>query len=139
MTTSRTAFVVAEDAGLAAEVGRLLRGRGYAVESAADGADAEARLARGLPDLLVVQRLLPGRSGLSLAERAKELGGGRVRVVMLAAGLSPAHRDYALAAGVDAIVPTPLDPADLLAAADRPPARPTPLVRIGRPTASAAL
>lgn len=131
MGATRTVLVVTDDPALD-DVRRALAAGGYEVAAARDGLAAERALAAGPPDVLVARMLLPGRSGFALAERAKALSGGRTRVVMLAAEVPAAHRDYAYAAGVDVLLPDP-PPAALLLDAVAPPA-----ARIGRPAARLA-
>lgn len=130
MGAARTVLVVTDDPALGDGARRELAAGGYEVWVARDGLAAERVLAAGPPDVLVVRMLLPGRSGFALAERAKDLSGGRTRVVMLAAAPSAAHRDYAFAAGVDVLLPDP-PPADALLAAVAGPS-----ARIGRPAAA---
>jgi two-component system response regulator PrrA len=102
---------------------RALLAAGCQVRAAPDGLAAEAALADHPPDILVVEMLLPGRSGFALAGRAKDLSGGRTGVVMLAADPPAAHRDYAYAAGVDLIVPPAALPEAVARLAGRPAAR----------------
>jgi DNA-binding response OmpR family regulator len=81
--------------------------RGYEVLVATDLAAADDLLTRTLPDLLVTDMLLPGPSGFQVVRTVSERSDGRVPVVMVSAVASPAHRDYAYAAGVDAFLARP--------------------------------
>lgn len=49
----------------------LLEASGYDVETAADGLDGLAKLARGTPDAAIVDIDLPGLDGYELARRAR--------------------------------------------------------------------
>ena len=118
MGVVRSVLLVTDDPGLAARLRPALLAAGYTVRTAPDGLAAEAELADRPPDVLVAPMLLPGRSGFALAGRAKDLSAGRTRVVMVAADLPAAHRDYAYAAGVDALLARPTA-ADLVAAVAR--------------------
>jgi two-component system phosphate regulon response regulator PhoB len=110
-------------------VSSLLRRRGYAVDHARSGCAAEARLRETLPDLLIVEFLLPGASGARLAELAKARSDGRLPVVMLSALSAGVHRDYALAAGADVVLPKPFRASALLAATWRLCPAPRPVAR----------
>ena len=45
---------------------------GYHVETIADGEQAEARLKEAVPDLLVLDWMLPGLSGIELCRRLRQ-------------------------------------------------------------------
>jgi chemosensory pili system protein ChpA (sensor histidine kinase/response regulator) len=87
-------------------------------------------MARGLPDVVVVEMLLPGQSGFQVAVLAKAWSDGRVPVVMLADLAGGAHRDYALALGIDLFLARPHSPGEVVAAVEAlcplaaPPRRP---------------
>lgn len=61
-----------------------LRGRGYEVYSAHDGADGLALLARIRPDVALVDLGLPGIDGFTLARRYREIEGVDHRTLLLA-------------------------------------------------------
>lgn len=136
MGVARTVLLVTDDEDLGGDLRRVLAGAGYEVRVVADGLSAEAELAARLPDLVVVEMLLPGRSGFALAGRAKDLSGGAARVVMLAADPPAAQRDFAYAAGADVVLAKPPYADALLDALAHP--RPRPTARIG-PAAPARL
>jgi two-component system phosphate regulon response regulator PhoB len=123
---SPSVLLVEPDPTVRDAVTALLRRRGYAVEYARTGGEAEARLRDSLPDLLVAELLLPGGSGARLVELAKARSDDRLPVVMVSALSAEIHRDYALALGVDVFLPKPFRASALLAAAWRlcPVARP---------------
>ena len=136
MGSARTVLVVEGEADLREAMANVLDRRGYKVLTAGDAAAAEDLLARGLPHLLVTAMLLPGRSGFQVARLVVERSDGRVPVVMVSANTSPAHRDYALASGVDVFLARPVSPAELAAAAEElcplPAPRPTPRPAVAR-------
>jgi two-component system OmpR family response regulator len=109
----RTVLVADTDPDLVGAVDSALRGRGYRVVVAADGGRAAEVLTAHLPDAVVAGVLLPGASGFQLARAAKERSDGRVPVVLLSPLASAAHRDYALALGVDEFLTGPVDPAEV--------------------------
>jgi two-component system KDP operon response regulator KdpE len=107
--------LVAEDDPQVREVGcQTLERHGYQLLVAADGAAALEVLADHSPDLAVLDMMLPGPSGFQVAQALREQSGGRVFVVMMSGNASPAHRDYAFAAGVDRFLAKPFSMSKLL-------------------------
>lgn len=119
MATQRTVLLVEDEPDLREAMAELLRDTGYEVIVCADGVEAEAALLDELPDLVVIEMLLAGRSGFQVAQLVNERSDGRVPVVMTSWIGSPAHRDYALAAGAAAFLRKPFALADLAALAVR--------------------
>jgi PAS domain S-box-containing protein len=62
----RAILVVEDDASTREMIEELLTARGYAVVIAADGAQARARVAHVLPELVILDLMLPKMSGLEL-------------------------------------------------------------------------
>lgn len=65
-------LAVDDDAFFLALYHDLLTPDGYAVETAASGAEALERLARGVPDLVLLDLLMPGIDGLEALRRIRE-------------------------------------------------------------------
>jgi two-component system phosphate regulon response regulator PhoB len=114
-----TVLVVEPDPAVSRAVATLLRRRGYAVEHARTAAEAEARLRESLPELLVVEFLLPAGSGARVAELAKALSDDRLPVVVTSALTAGVHHDFARAAGADEVLAKPFRASALLAAVGR--------------------
>src|SRR3712207_9437788 len=76
LTTADTAhlLVVDDDARLRALLQRFLSEQGFRVSVAADAAAARAALASVSFDLLVLDVMMPGESGLELAEALRREG-----------------------------------------------------------------
>jgi len=89
---------------------------GYAVQAAPDAESAQAQLKHSLPDLLLLDWMLPGQSGLSLAKqlradaRTKELP-----IIMVTARTDEADKIAGLEAWVDDYVTKPFSPRELKA------------------------
>ncbi len=129
MSARPTVLLADPDPAVSSAVTAFLRRGGYAVEHARSGAEAESRLHESLPDMLIAEFLLPGGSGTRLAELAKVRSDGRLPVVLLSALTAPIHRDYALAAGADVVLPKPFRASALLAAVWRLCPAPRPVAR----------
>ena len=137
LDTPRTVLLAEDEADLRDVLATALRQHGYQVIALDAGDTAIGWAADHLPDLAVVDMMLPGQSGFRVAEVIKELSAGRVPVIMISGNTSAAHRDYAFASGVDAFLPKPFDPDRLTRAADSlcPPTAPRVVFRPGRAAA----
>ncbi|MFW6164109.1 MAG: response regulator [Planctomycetota bacterium] len=103
---SRTILVCDPDAGSQALLFRVLAEAGYAVASAADGAEAAARIESDPPDLVLVRADLPGRGGSELCSYAKERPEPLPVVVMT--------REAEPLAEADATLRMPIEPSRVL-------------------------
>jgi CheY-like chemotaxis protein len=109
-----TVLYVDDDRNLCQIVGRALRGEGYEVRTAFDGAEAIASLREDPPDLVLLDLLLPRRDGFEVLEEIRSMPPpvGRLPVVLLS-GCSPtptyAKRARALGASELLVKPVPLE------------------------------
>ncbi|HAP44048.1 MAG: hypothetical protein A2087_01540 [Spirochaetes bacterium GWD1_61_31] len=110
----RRLLLVEDEPGLVLTLGDLLRAEGYEVEAAGDAAAAERRLAAAGFDLMLLDVMLPGRSGLDLLRdlRAKAC---RLPILMLTAKATPPERVVGLKLGADDYLAKPFDSLELLA------------------------
>lgn len=109
-------LMIEDDLRLAAMVATYLRGAGFAVEQAPDGAAGLAALAaRDGPgvDLVLLDLMLPDADGLELCRRIR--AGSDVPIVMVTARGDTADRIVGLELGADDYLPKPFEPRELLA------------------------
>jgi len=106
-------LIVEDDNMLAKVIGDNLRFAGYEVSAAADGHDAVARLRTFQPDLVLLDLMLPDRSGFDLCGVLRQ--GGRTPVVILSARAQKADKLRGLKLGADDYLPKPFDLDELLA------------------------
>ena len=105
-------LVVDDDQKIRGLLGRFLSSNGFRVTEAADAAAARAFM-RGLAfDLVLLDVMMPGESGLSLARDLKLTR--PVPICMLTALAEAQDRISGLEAGVDDYVSKPFDPRELL-------------------------
>jgi two-component system OmpR family response regulator len=91
-----------------------LEGNGYALVEAKDGDDALEQARRVRPDLILLDMMMPGRSGLEvLAELRRDPDLRGIPVVMLTARAQSADREAAEEAGVDRFLSKPFSPLEL--------------------------
>lgn len=117
MNDSRQSILMVEDDEHIAYILRfLLERNGFAVEQAADGRQALARLAQPPPDLVLMDIMLPYHDGLEILERLRAEPGWRtVPVLMLTAKAREADIVQALDLGANDYVTKPFQPEEVLA------------------------
>ena len=113
METARI-LVVDDDEQIAAAVRRALRYEGYSVSVAHDGPGALEAARSRLPDLVVLDVMLPGLDGVEVCRRLRA-SGDDVAVVMLTARTEVPDRVEGLDAGADDYLTKPFAYEELLA------------------------
>ena len=110
-------ILVVEDEPAIQELLRVnLEDAGFAVRAVADAEAALGEIKRALPDLLLLDWMLPGQSGLALARGLR--GEARTRelpIIMVTARADEADRVAGLEAWVDDYVTKPFSPRELKA------------------------
>jgi len=106
-------LVVDDDSHIAASLRRALIYEGYAVEVAPDGAMALNRARERMPDLVVLDVMLPGMSGVEVCQRLR--AAGDVPILMLTAKDGTADRVVGLDSGADDYLVKPFAYEELMA------------------------
>jgi len=106
-------LVVDDDAGLRTLLTKYLSKEGFDVTAVPDGAAMDAWLARESTDLVILDLMLPGEDGLSLARRLRARS--PVPIIMLSARGEDVDRIVGLEVGADDYLPKPFNPRELLA------------------------
>lgn len=107
-------LVVDDDPALRQLLAEYLNRQGYDTLLAADATDLAARIARYSPDLVILDRMLPGGDG-ALACRQLRDQGEDIPIILLTARDETADRIHGLEAGADDYLGKPFDPRELLA------------------------
>jgi two-component system phosphate regulon response regulator OmpR len=105
-------LVVDDDARLRALLQRFLTEQGFRISTAENAAAARAALADMAFDLLVLDVMMPGETGLELTA-ALRAEGQEVPILMLTANGAPDDRIAGLEQGVDDYLAKPFDPREL--------------------------
>lgn len=105
-------LVVDDDTRLRGLLRKFLMDNGFRVSVAADAKDARHHLTSLEFDLIVLDRMMPGEDGLTLAHALKS--DHRMPILMLTAMAEVEHRIDGLEAGVDDYLPKPFEPRELL-------------------------
>ncbi len=117
MAEGRAQILVVEDEAAQREViAHNLRKEGYDVRTAADGDEAELELAEEVPDLVLLDWMMPGPSGLEIARRIRNrTDTKRIPIIMLTARAEEEDVIRGLDGGVDDYVTKPYSIFELLA------------------------
>jgi len=105
-------LVVDDDRRLRALLQRYLLENGFRVTAASDAAEARSHLANLDFDLIVLDVMMPGESGLDLTESIRKESD--VPVLLLTARGTPEDRIAGLERGADDYLPKPFEPRELV-------------------------
>ncbi len=109
-------LVVEDESAIAELVAINLRHAGHEVTLAANAAQAHAEVSRALPDLVLLDWMLPGESGLSLARRWRADARTReLPVILLTARAEEVDKVAGLDAGADDYLAKPFSTGELMA------------------------
>ena len=109
-------LIVEDESDLSLLLGYNLEAEGYAVENVERGDEAELRLAENTPDLVILDWMLPGVSGLEICRRLRARESTRtLPVIMVTARGEEAERVRGLSVGADDYVVKPFSVPELLA------------------------
>ena len=109
-------LVVEDEIDVALLLSYNLEAEGYVVESVARGDEAELRLAENAPDLLILDWMLPGVSGIEICRRLRAREATRrLPIIMVSARREESERVRGLAVGADDYVVKPFSVIELMA------------------------
>ena len=109
-------LIVEDEAAIQELIAVNLEGAGHRVARAADAAQTLARIRESLPDLVLLDWMLPGQSGVAIARQLR--GSERTRaipIIMLTAKSAEQDKVLGLEAGADDYITKPFSPRELLA------------------------
>jgi DNA-binding response OmpR family regulator len=109
----RTILVVDDDEKLNRLLKRFLRDFGYDIYSAVDAADGLKKVRTVMPDLIILDVMLPGMSGFDVCKRIRE--SSAVPIIMLTARGDVMDKVVGLELGADDYLPKPFEPRELVA------------------------
>ncbi len=123
----KSILIVDDDADVVTAITMALQDQGAKVFAAIDGAQAVELAEREQPDLVVLDMMLPKRSGFLVLERikARKPKGSKPRVIMITGNLGSRHKTYAETLGVDDYINKPFRMDRLLASIEKIFAPPT--------------
>lgn len=109
-------LIVEDEAAIREMIGFAMRRSGYELTEAANGQQAQLRVAEKVPDVILMDWMLPDVSGVELVRRLKREELTRdVPIIMLTARGGEDDKVYGLDSGADDYVTKPFSPKELLA------------------------
>lgn len=106
-------LVVDDDLELCKLLRQYLEKQGFAVDTVEDGKTMDLYLDNASPDLIILDLMLPGEDGLSIAKRLNS--NGQIPLIMLSACGEEVDRIIGLEVGADDYLAKPFSPRELLA------------------------
>ncbi len=106
----KSILVVDDDPDMVTAILALLESTGAELTTACDGDAALEAAEAQEPDLIVLDAMLPKRSGFLVVERLKSLGkkrGGKPQIIMITGKGGKRHQDWAESLGVDGYINKP--------------------------------
>ena len=107
------ALIVDDDKEICALLCSYLADFGIEARGVHDGAAMRRALAEQVPDVIILDLMLPGEDGLTLCRQLR--ANGNIPIIMLTARGEPADRVVGLELGADDYVVKPFDPRELVA------------------------
>ena len=108
---SKRILLVDDDAEIVESLRLALEANGYTVLIARDGNQGLALSERENPDLVILDMMMPKRSGFLVLEKMRRTRETPLRVIMITANEGSRHKAYAEMLGVDDYIrkPFPMD------------------------------
>lgn len=125
-------LIVEDEAGLVTALRDRLRKEGYVVSVAKDGTSGLELATRERFDLIILDLMLPGQSGLTVCQKLRQLG-SNTPILMLTARRQTMDKVIGLRTGADDYLTKPFQMAELLARIDAL------LRRVGQETGTTAV
>lgn len=116
---TKRVLLVDDDAEIVESMRTVLESRGYDILVARDGNQGLAMAESEDPDLVVLDMMMPKRSGFLVLEKLRRTRPVPVRVIMITANEGSRHKAYAEMLGVDDYIRKPFAMDRLLESVDR--------------------
>lgn len=114
--TAKNILIVEDEAAIREMVGFALRRAGYELVEAANGQEAQLKIGERLPDVVLMDWMLPDISGIELVRQLKRDELTRdIPVIVLTARSEEDDKIYGLDSGADDYVTKPFSPKELVA------------------------
>jgi DNA-binding response OmpR family regulator len=115
----KTILLVDDDTDIVETMRTVLEGRGYRVIVARDGNAGLSLAERDSPDLIVLDMMMPKKSGFLVLEKLKSRPGGLIPTVMITGNEGSRHRAYAEFLGVKDYIRKPFAMEKLVRSVDK--------------------
>ena len=125
LMSAKYVLIVDDDPDLVETVSMILESKGYEVGKAYDGIEGEAAIKKRLPDVVVLDVMMPRKNGYQLCKelKADQATKGIPVVLLTAVGEAVPSTTYSHAEGMaveaEDFIPKPVDAATLVEAVER--------------------
>jgi len=114
--SEKTVLIVDDEASIREMIAIALEMAGYHYIEAADAKTAHGLIVDQRPDLIILDWMLPGTTGIDLARRLKrDDGTNEIPIIMLTAKTEEDNRIQGLEAGADDYISKPFSPREMVA------------------------
>ena len=107
MNKTNHILVVDDDPEIVESIATTLRGRGYEVSTAHDGNQGVACAETKNPDLVILDLMMPRRSGFLVLERLRQNSETQMPIIMITGNEGVRHKKYAELLGVNDYIQKP--------------------------------
>lgn len=119
MAAQKTILLVDDDPDIVSALRSALQNHGYHVLTAEDGNMGLALAERDAPELVIVDMMMPKKSGFLVLEKLKQRQVSGPKVIMITANEGSRHRAYAESLGVDGYLRKPFPIEQLLESVEK--------------------
>ena len=105
--STKHVLVVDDDSEIVDTISAALRSRGMEVSTAFDGNQGIAYAETKTPDLMILDLMMPRRSGFLVLERLRQNSETQMPIIMITGNEGMRHRKYAELLGVDDYIQKP--------------------------------
>ena len=107
MSAQKTVLLVDDDIDIIESMRTVLESKGYRVMVARDGNAGLTVAERETPDLIILDMMMPKKSGFLVLEKLKGRPGGLIPTIMITGNEGSRHRAYAEMLGVQDYIRKP--------------------------------
>ncbi len=107
-------YVIEDDEDINRLLCKILQGGGYEVTSAYSGTEAKLRLEQKLPDLILLDLMLPGMGGEQITEYVRSERNSSIPILILSAKASVRDKVELMTMGADDYITKPFEPEEVL-------------------------
>lgn len=119
MSATKTILLIDDDADILGAMRTVLEKKGYRVLTARDGNSGLGLAETESPDLVIVDMMMPRKSGFLVIEKLKSWKENIPRIIMITANEGARHRAYAEHLGVDDYLRKPFAMEELMERIER--------------------
>lgn len=114
ISPQKRVLIIDDDEGLTEPLQLAIEAEGYQVLIAHDGNEGLMKIERDAPDLVLLDLVMPRRSGFAVLDSIANHKQSVPKIVMVTGNSEPKYRELALERGVNRFIPKPYHIEDLV-------------------------